>query len=597
MKSLMKIAKKYVYLLLLLIILSNTSCEDYLDRQPMDQYGEEAVWSDPAMMEHFVNNIYWYIGHSFDRPMIGVFTDESMFDPGSDQGHGNVVRSLITPSDYGVFDTWNRTQKMRWEHHYQYIRACNLFLDQVENRTYDNETLKDRLTGEVHFLRAYHYHNLVFLYGGVPIIDFAYGLKDEFTAPRNSFEECINFIVDDCEKAAELLPLSQTGSKYGRATKGAAMSLKSRVLLYAASDLYNSNASWAGGYSNPELVGYSGGDQNSRWLAAKNAAKAVIDLNVYSLHKAEPEQGDSVAQNYDEVFTLKLTSEDIFVRTFTESNQHWTMNIGQQNLPAGYKGWANVSPINSMVDDFEMADGTKFNWDNPEHKANPYKDREPRFYVDIFFDGAKWRQRPDDVIAADPIGIIETGKYEQADGTWLGGLDALNNPVTTWNGTYTSYYLRKFQDISVDAPKVRTTTPWRFIRYAEILLSYAEACAELGEYNEARKYINIIRKRAGLPDVVAIDNELLEKARHERKIELMFEDQRFFDIRRWMIAPEVIVDAYGLDIRYHYGEEKPTYEIIHVQERDWKDRFYFFPIKLDEMNRNELLIQNPLYSE
>lgn len=597
MKSLMKIAKKYVYLLLLLIILSNTSCEDYLDRQPMDQYGEEAVWSDPAMMEHFVNNIYWYIGHSFDRPMIGVFTDESMFDPGSDQGHGNVVRSLITPSDYGVFDTWNRTQKMRWEHHYQYIRACNLFLDQVENRTYDNETLKDRLTGEVHFLRAYHYHNLVFLYGGVPIIDFAYGLKDEFTAPRNSFEECINFIVDDCEKAAELLPLSQTGSKYGRATKGAAMSLKSRVLLYAASDLYNSNASWAGGYSNPELVGYSGGDQNSRWLAAKNAAKAVIDLNVYSLHKAEPEQGDSVAQNYDEVFTLKLTSEDIFVRTFTESNQHWTMNIGQQNLPAGYKGWANVSPINSMVDDFEMADGTKFNWDNPEHKANPYKNREPRFYVDIFFDGAKWRQRPDDVIAADPIGIIETGKYEQADGTWLGGLDALNNPVTTWNGTYTSYYLRKFQDISVDAPKVRTTTPWRFIRYAEILLSYAEACAELGEYNEARKYINIIRKRAGLPDVVAIDNELLEKARHERKIELMFEDQRFFDIRRWMIAPEVIVDAYGLDIRYHYGEEKPTYEIIHVQERDWKDRFYFFPIKLDEMNRNELLIQNPLYSE
>jgi hypothetical protein len=527
--------------------------------------------------------------------MVGVFTDESMFDPGSDQGHGNVVRSLITPSDYGVFDTWNRTQKMRWEHHYRYIRACNLFLDQVESRSYENETLKNRLTGEVYFLRAYHYHNLVFLYGGVPIIDFAYGLKDEFIAPRNSFEECIDFIVEDCEKAAQLLPENQTGSNYGRATKGAAMSLKARVLLYAASDLYNSNASWAGGYSNPELVGYVGGDQNSRWTAAKNAAKAVIDLNLYSLHKANPAEGDSIAQNYDEVFTFKQTSEDIFVRTFTESNQHWTMNIGQQNLPAGYKGWANVSPINSMVDDFEMADGTKFSWDNPEHKANPYKNREPRFYVDIFFDGSKWRQRPDDVIASDPVGIIQTGKYEQADGTWLGGLDALDNPVTTWNGTYTSYYLRKFQDISVDAPKVRTTTPWRFIRYAEILLSYAEACAEIGEYNEARNYINIIRERAGLPDVVASDNELLEKVRHERKIELMFEDHRFFDIRRWMIAPEVIVDAYGLDIRYYYGEEKPTYEIIHVQERDWKDRFYFFPIKLDEMNRNELLIQNPLY--
>jgi starch-binding outer membrane protein, SusD/RagB family len=583
------------YLILLLILVQTTSCEDYLDRQPMDQYGEEAVWSDLAMMEHFVNNIYWYIGHSFDRPMVGVFTDESMFDPGSDQGHGNVVKSLITPSDYGVFDTWNRTQKMRWEHHYRYVRACNLFLDQVDKRTYSNEALKKRLTGEVYFLRAYHYHNLAFLYGGVPIIKNAYGLKDDFKVARNTFEETINFIVEDCNKAAELLPTSQTGSNYGRATKGAALSLKSRVLLYAASDLYNSNASWAGNYANPGLVGFVGGDRNARWLAAKNAAKAVMDMNVYSLHKAEPAPGDSVAKNYDEVFVMKQTSEDIFVRTFGMANQHWTMNIAQQNLPAGYKGWANVSPINSMVDDFEMADGGKFSWDNPVHNANPYHNREPRFYVDIFFDGAKWRQRPDDVKASDPIGIIQTGKYQRPDGTWLGGLDALNNPVTTWNGTYTSYYLRKFQDISVDGPKVLTTTPWRFIRYAEVLLSYAEACIELQEYAEGRKYINIIRKRAGLPPVVATDSELRAKLRHERKIELMFEDHRFFDIRRWMIAPQVIVDAYGLDIRYYLGQSKPTYTIIHVQEREWKDRFYFFPIKLDEMNRNDLLIQNPLY--
>ena len=587
---------RIIYSLISLVILIHlSSCEDYLDKQPMDQYGEEAVWSDPAMMEHFINNIYWNVGHSFDRPMIGVFTDESMFDPGSDQGHGNVMKSLITPSDYGVFDTWSRTQKMRWEHHYKYVRACNLFLDQIEGRTYKDEEFVKRLTGEVYFLRAYHYHNLIFLYGGAPIIEHAYGLEDDFLAARNSFEDCIDFIVGDCDKAAELLPEIQAGSDLGRATKGAAMALKARVLLYAASDLYNSGASWTNGYDHPELVGYVGGDRANRWEAAKNAAKFVIDLGLYSLYKAEPAVGDSIAQNYDEVFTSKQTVEDIFVRDFTESNQVWTMNIGQQNLPAGYKGWANVSPINSMVDDFEMADGTNFDWDNPEHKANPFKNREPRFYVDIFYDGAKWRQRPDDVIALEPNGIIQTGKYEQPDGSWVGGVDALDNPVTTWNGTYTSYYLRKFQDISIDAPKVRTTTPWHFIRYAEILLSYAEACVELDEYGEARKYINIIRKRAGLPEVDAGDDELRDKVRHERKIELMFEDQRFFDIRRWMIAPQVIVDAYGLDIKYYYGEAKPTYEIIHVQERDWKDRFYFFPIKLDEMNRNELLVQNPLY--
>ncbi len=589
------IKRKIFHWILIITMLPCVSCNDYLDKNPLNEYGEEAVWSDLAMIEHYVNNIYWYIGHSFDRPMMGVFTDESMFDPGSDQGHGNVVRSLITPSDYGVFDTWSRTQKMRWEHHYKYIRACNVFFEQIEAHEYRDEEFKNRLKGEVHFLRAYHYHNLAFLYGGIPIITKAYKLDDDFLAPRNSFEETINFIVEDCEKAAEFLPLKHEGSDYGRATKGAAMSLKTRVLLYAASDLYNSNASWAGSYSNPELIGYVGGDRSTRWQAAKSAAKTVIDLNVYSLHKGEPAAGDSVAQNYDEVFTLKQTNEDIFVRNFTESNQDWTMNIGQQNLPAGYKGWANVSPINSLVDDFEMADGSKFDWNNPVHKADPYINREPRFYTDIFFDGAKWRKRPDDVAAADPIGIIQTGKYEQADGTWIGGLDALDNPVTSWNGTYTTYYLRKFQDISVDGPKVLTTTPWRFIRYAEILLSYAEACIETGDYDEGRKYLNMIRKRAGLPDVVADDNELREKLRHERKIELLFEDQRFIDIRRWMIAPEVIVNAYGLDIKYYYNQDKPTYDIIHVQDRDWKDRFYFFPIKLDEMNKNSLLIQNPLY--
>jgi starch-binding outer membrane protein, SusD/RagB family len=372
------------------------------------------------------------------------------------------------------------------------------------------------------------------------------------------------------------------------------LSLKARVLLYAASDLYNCDASWAGSYAHPELVGYVGGDRTSRWQSAKNAAKSVIDLGIYNLHRAEPSPNDSVAQNYDEVFTLKQTNEDIFIRNFTQSNQHGP-GIGQQNLPTGYKGWANICPINSMVDDFEMINGEKFDWSNPEHAANPYKNRDPRFYVDIFFDGAQWRQRPPDVIAADPHGILQTGSYEQVDGSWVGGLDGFKNPVVAWEGTNTSYYLRKFQDITVNAPSERTIVPWRYFRYSEILLSYAEACIELHEYNDARQYINMIRKRAGLPYLNVGDDELRDALRHERKIELMFEDHRFWDIRRWMIAPEVITDAYGLDIKYYYGEDNPTYDIIWVQERSWDNCFYFFPIKLAEINRNDLLIQNPLY--
>lgn len=580
----------------LLLLLQFSACDkDFLDRQPKSEFGEIAVWSDLAMMEHFVNNIYYNIGHSFDRPMLGVLTDESMFDPGSDQGHGNVMKSLITPSDYSIFDTWSRTRKMRWEHSYSSIRACNLFLEQVENNVYKDEALKSRLKGEVHFLRAYHYQNLVFLYGGVPIITKAYQLGDDFLAPRNTFEESIRFIAEECDKAAALLPTSQAGRNYGRATKGAALALKARVLLYAASDLYHSQGSWAQGYTHPQLIGYVGGDRRARWQAARDAAKAVIDLNVYSLYKGNPAPGDSIALNYGEVFTLKQTPEDIFVRNFTESFQHWTYNIGIQNLPAGYRGWANVSPLNQMVDDYEMRNGEKFDWNNPEHKANPYRNREPRFYADIFYDGSKWRPRPADVAALDPEGVIQTGWYEQADGSWAGGLDSRDTPVTTWNGTYTGYYLRKFQDIKVNAPLEISPVPWRFIRYAEVLLSYAEASMELGQEDEARRSVNLIRKRAGLPDITTSGEALRQSIRHERKIELMFEDQRFFDIRRWMIAPQVITDGYGLDIRYAKGKTKPSYTIIHVQDREWKDRFYFMPIKLDEMNKNNLLVQNPLY--
>jgi hypothetical protein len=132
-------------------------------------------------------------------------------------------------------------------------------------------------------------------------------------------------------------------------------------------------------------------------------------------------------------------------------------------------------------------------------------------------------------------------------------------------------------------------SPWRFLRYSEIILSYAEACRELGEDDEARTYLNMIRKRVGLPSVTSSGGQLRQDIRHERRIELVFEDQRYFDIRRWMIAPQVIVDAEGIDIRYHTGESGPVYSVINIQQREWKDRSYLTLIKLDEINRNNLL--------
>ena len=589
--------KIYKILTIIGLIFIHACSEGFLDRQPLDQFAEDAVWNDLALMETFVNNIYYQNYHGFDGKIgMQMLVDEAMRV--ADRGAKNVTNSLVSPNDYSVFGSQRGQRKLTWDHLYNNIRACNLFLSEVEKNTYEDEELKNRLTGEMYFLRAFNYHHLAFMYGGVPIIDKPYELDDDLLTARNSFEETINFIVADCDKAAAILPIAHASDDVGRATKGAAMALKARVLLYAASDLYN-NASWANGFSDPELVSYAGGDQTARWTAAKNAAKAVIDMNIYSLHKENPGPADDIVSNYSEVFLMKQTSEDIFVRFFTQNSMESTETYhpGLHNMPGGYHAHGSNNPIGQAVDDYQMSDGTQFDWDNPAQKESPYENREPRFYANILYNGANWRLRPTDVVPLDPQGIIQTGFYQNEDGTWRGGLDTRKSPIEDWNNTGSGYYQRKYIDPTKVFQFEVQEIPWRYLRYSEILLSYAEASNELGEDGEARTYINMIRNRAGLPDITSSGDELREDIRHERRIELMFEGQRYFDIRRWMIAPEVMVDATGVDIRYELGQSEPTYTEIEIQERSWKDKSYFMPIRQDEMNKNELLIQNPLFDE
>ncbi len=267
------------------------------------------------------------------------------------------------------------------------------------------------------------------------------------------------------------------------------------------------------------------------------------------------------------------------------------------NMPGGYHAHGSNNPTQQMVDAFEMNDGTKFDWNNPVHKAAPYENRDPRFYASILFDGTKWRERTDDGKPMDPIGIIQTGFYEQPDGSFKGGLDTRQSVLEDWNGTQTGYYQRKYIDASLpfNLDMVTQECPWRYIRYSEILLSYAEACNALGEDSEARNIINMIRKRADMPPISSEGIQLRDDIRHERMVELMFEGQRYWDIRRWMTAPQCLVNATGIDIK-HYLSGITTYKVIpNVKSRSWKDKSYFMPIEFDEMNRNEKLIQNPFY--
>ena len=596
---------KHNILILLTFFLLTGSCKkDFLNVTPLDQYAEDGVWKDPALIQSFVNNIYIGIPHGFSAIMLSSCADESMAV--WDWESSNVTNSLLTPSYLGIFDISFWTSKMRyitWNTSYKNIRACNIFLEKIEGVTFDDKNLKDQLTGEVHFLRAYYYHQLTSLYGGVPIITKAYILNDDFLAPRNTYDECIKFVTEECDKAAALLPARQSGNNKGRASKAAALTLKSRTLLYAASDLAN-NTTWATGFSKLELIGYVGGDRTARWKAAKDAAKAVIDLGANSLYKANPVLNENTSKNYGDIFLLTETSEDIWVRfVLAQYENDWDNgNPGLFNGPNGWHNWGGNTPIGQLVDDYEMIDGSKFDWNNPVHKASPYENRDPRFYASILYNGAKWRPRPADVKDLDPNGIVQTGFYEKPGNVVKPGLDTKKSPIEDWNGTSTGYYLKKFIDPNVDAQYFKQEIPWRFMRYTEVILNYAEACIALGQETEAKTYLNMIRKRAGMPDVPASETglDLLNRYRNERRIELAYEEQRYFDVRRWMIAPQVYTNAKAVNILYKLLPDNttsatPTYSLSTVQQRSWKNSHYYLPIKLDEINKNKNLIQNPLY--
>lgn len=594
--------KRILLIILTAGSLTQFSCKKQLDVLPVDQFSDASVWNDASLIQTYINNIYSGVPHGFGCIMLASMADESMYN--ADFGSSNVTKSLINPSDFGIFDAnfWaSNLKQLNWTTQYKFVRAANVFFSKIDASSVA-ASVKDAMKGEVHFLRAYIYNNLLLTYGGVPIITTAYGLTDSFAVPRNTYEETVKFITDELDLAATLLRGKSIES--GRATEGAALALKSRVLLTAAGDFANSNGSWAGGV-NKQLIGNVNGDRAARWQAAKAAAKVVMDLGTYSLYAPNPASADEATKNYSDIFLKQQTSEDIFFKYFTTKvDQNWDgYNPGLYNNPNGYHGWGSNTPLQQFVDAYEMKDGTKFSWGNPAQASIPYSNRDPRFYSTVNYDGAKWRTRPADVIAQDPVGIINTSNREKWNGSAIvviPGLDTRKSPFEDWNGTYTGYFLRKFIDPTVDAQFNKQTQPWRYIRYTEIILNYVEACLGLSDETEAKKYLNMIRKRAYMPDITESGAALVERYRNERLIELAYEGQRFYDVRRWLIADKSYSNAMGVKILHKLNPDNvtykaPEYTIYSVQDRAWNQRFYLFPLATDEIGRNPKLIQNPLY--
>ena len=622
---------KKLFNYILIPILTLTACSrDFLNTKPLSQIQASDTWKDGGLSQAFVTDIYNGLGNGgFDEQQLSSLSDEAVFvHPG--RGINTINEGTLGPTNLGwVSNTYE------WGAMYTRIRAANVALENLKISTFADTVLRNRLLGEAHFLRAYYYHQLVRYYGAVPLVDHTYGLNQDYSIARSSFADCVNFIVADCDTTVSLLT-GKTMDK-GRATPIAALALKSRILIYAASDLHDiptakANSAVIASYANPELLGYTSGDRVARWQAAKDAAWAVMQAGTgYKLALTAPAAAADAQTNYvsiamgggsnapglDKAASVELLFERDFSSQLVSGGPGTDgTSVGLDNGPNGYHNWAGNAPIQELVDDYEMMDGTKFDWTNPAESAAPYKNRDPRLSATILFDGAGWKPRNKITSNPDPVNQIQTGAYQMTGGALQAGLDTRQSPVENWNGSWTGYYMRKFvdPDPAVVDNNTRQYIPWPVIRYTESVLNYVEASIELGDDADAQLWLNKIRFRAGMPATTEAGDALRQRYRNERRIELAYEEHRYHDARRWMIAPTtlgrkiVFINVIGnlksgAIAPAPYRHDETLYNYIYnpsvdnsLEDRTWLDKMYFRPISRDEVNKNSKLVQNPGYT-
>lgn len=532
--------------LLIAILIFTASCrKDFLDRQATNAIPEEQIFEDPALMQLFVNNMYLDIP-AFERGWppgtLNNITDESRSYWGG--APTNVLQGQWFP-DNNPLEFWN----------YAAVRKANMFLEKVDaSPAADDE--KTMLKGQVKVLRAMLYFRLVKRYGGVPLITNAQTLKDDLFVPRESMDNCFDFVIRELEEAIELLPETY-GDKsidVGKFNKSSAKAFMGRVLLFWASPLYNPS-----------------GD-NARWEKAAAVNKEVIDAQQYSLH---PDFRRIILDknNTEEVFSVQ------FLKGFREHGyDSWAMPDSRSKQMA-----VAHSPVQEFVDAFEMKNGKRIDEAGSGYDpANPYENRDPRFQQTVIVNGTTFGFQG-----------LPVYMYVGAD------IDGINKPYATVTG----YLLRKGTDeTNKDYYGLSGSDQnWTELRYAEVLLNYAEAQNEALPAPDESVYnaIELIRQRAGLdpyqlPDGLTKE-QMRERIRHERYIELSFEFKRYWDLRRWKTAKEVL-DGKKFNAMYITKQDNGTYSYeakpVDGVPGVFQEKMYFMPIPQREMEKNPNLEQN-----
>ena len=532
--------------------LLSAGCSDFLDRADGVNLDEDRVFSNFETAYMYQADIYDELRKGFN--VLGTFqpapiacaTDEA------EAASGWHTSNNMNIGSYNDIDNV-------LERNYTGIRKANTFISKQDIIPFPNDETKKTLLGEVYFLRAFYFHDIIKRYGGMPILhDKILYPNDNLQLPRDSYKACVELILQDLTKAIGMLPAMVSDNELGRVSKGAAMALKSRVLLYAASPLWNNEIT-----------------NTDKWQQAADAALALINLQeggskVYELYNT-----GAGADDYEQQFFVRAPENKEVIFWYNDSPKKFDSEEISVWAPTGEgfeNGKGDVWPTQNFVDMFEMANGKLYNEDGSGYDPeNPFANKDPRFYKTVIYNGAVWQ------------GVTME--------TFVGGKHRLKSTVCR-----TGYYVRKYLPETVKANSATTSYHnWQYMRLAEIYLNYAEAINEVEGPAKAYSYINTIRARSGMPALpTGLDrDQMRERIKRERAIELSFEEHRWWDVRRWMDGEKYFNGAfYGMNITKN-TDGSFTYERVVFENRLFLPKMNLYPIPTGEMDKNTQYVQNP----
>ena len=535
--------------------------DDFLDKKPLDKLSEDAVFNSDKLAESFVNGFYVVLPDPYQEGNVSCITDEGFFRYGGTSTRyildGSLNADNVMPIAEGGYAHDTRTTTLNiWNRSYEFVYRMNSFIAQVTKP--DNKLSTDcrnRLLGETYFLRAWAYYNMIQRYGGVPYITKVYSINEEYNAKREDFDVCVDKILADLDQAEQLVPTKEAATK-GRINKDIVMALRARLLLVAASPLFNDP-------ENPEGGMIRGQYSKDKWKKAFDANKAVVD-------RADNEGAYTMESTYDGYWMNSDTKENIWSKFFISNASSGNAKKAQVIYSVVYfNGWTSCEPTMALINDYEMKNGKKFfeagSGYDPKH---PFKNRDPRLYKTVALpftyyqhtdQGVWYNEIPQGQYFSSNDSRIQ---YRESDGspsyelkTYLlyEGVDPASltkgsafpdfskKAKHQWDASsFSGFELNKWyipnQPIT-ESQVVTILYPW--FRLPEFYLNLAECAYMLGDENTCRTYINKVRARAdvNMPPVTESGTSLWDRYVNERRIEFAFEFMRYFDVRRWKTAP------------------------------------------------------------